>query len=302
MQGLWLGAGSALSANQGQRIVSAAAAALRGTSLASRFRAREAELLLRAPGSHRTHVWAAAVVSIVCALCRLLVANRLSDARWSALWQRRKQHRGGPWRLLDSALSALGASWPSSHQFVCVGSGFVWTVPPRGALHGGLLHDLRDFLRSALWSRLAARRPKDFAGAESGVLRSPFIASALSSPCGPSLLSGGLWTRMRFFVWGGEPTSTCLACGLGPHTVEHALWSCPMHAVRLWQLRATISAAGFTELARGLPHSLEPCFWRCGLAPVWCDLPAALVEAIQQFVLASAQSSTRVLAFRKGVG
>ena len=173
---------------------------------------------------------------------------------------------------------------------------------PRGALHGGLLHDLRDFLRSALWSRLAARRPKDFAGAESGVLRSPFLASALSSPCGPSLLSGGLWTRMRFFVWGGEPTSTCLACGLGPHTVEHALWSCPMHAVRLWQLRATISAAGFSELARGLPHSLEPCFWRCGLAPVWCDLPAALVETIQQYVLASAQSSTRVLAFRKGVG
>jgi hypothetical protein len=108
MQGLWLGARSALSVVQVKWFVSAVAAALRGPILPSCVRAKDAELLLRAPGSHRSHMlalWYPSLLPHVVASPQVVSRTRFGLTCGDGV----SSTGGGPWWQLEAALSALGA-------------------------------------------------------------------------------------------------------------------------------------------------------------------------------------------------
>ena len=118
---------------------------------------------------------------------------------------------------LRTALKFLGASWNAPSSWSLRGNIFNFrlsdealaAVDPlavRARMSSApvrkILHNARDFLRTALFCAEAHRRPKDFAGLERGwnpreSVRSHTYACLLFSG-GPSLLTGGFGPRLKW--------------------------------------------------------------------------------------------------------
>ena len=72
-----------------------------------------------------------------------------------------------------------------------------------------------------MWAVEAAQRPKDFAGAQDGILLPP-AREIQALECGPSLLAAGQWTAVRAY-YAGASTENCSRCSACPETLEHRL-------------------------------------------------------------------------------
>jgi hypothetical protein len=267
---LWLPAGPQLGADQVRRLVSGAAAGLRGRAKKrgqAQNRSRPMELALYPPGLHRSHAGANAVYSMAGLLLRTLP---VVQARWAQLWPLRDALRTGPMAALRDASAALGLSWDSP---------FSWSVPDvpdstwdviaeRGSPPTLAKHRLRRLLRTAVARGEAHRRPKDFAGLEQGLARDRFFREAAATSHAPSLLSAGQWTCGRLWLAGLVPSANCPRCGAGAfETRRHRLWDCARNCGPRERLNRALSSMGLAAYVPLLPDILPPCLARCGLRP-----------------------------------
>jgi hypothetical protein len=154
-----------------------------------------------------------------------------------------------------------------------------------------LTHDLRDLLRVSAWSSEASRRPKDFQGAEVGVVMDNAYA-CYKVPYGPSLLTGGSWTAARLFLAGRISSPLCARCFSCWDTKEHRLWWCEDNAELLSNLRD----AHPTLCIDDLPN----CVRRCGLVPL--NFPPVLGSNVANYLLQASARATAALAnFREDI-
>ena len=169
-----------------------------------------------------------------------------------------------------------------------------WSTPmrtqPISFLQGGwgaLCHTLRDALRYAAAQRLAARRPRLYAGLGCGPNRE-IVRMALRNltELDASLLrgvfAGAIWTAQRAHARGLRGDPACPYCTTGAsEDEEHILWDCPRWSgarrLHLADLDASLEQAPLL----GPRTSWRPCLRLCGLLPDE-DYPEGDQDAVRE--------------------
>ena len=153
---------------------------------------------------------------------------------------------------------------------------------------------IAHFLRLAACAKLAADRPKDFGdlcvGLTSNVRVRHHMYSIMHRSCGPSLLTGGMWTKCRLHLAGLASDNLCTRCGEAPEDLLHRLWRCsanePFRAARIPNL----------ALVDGLPIGIPMSLARCAVVPHGCSFNADVLVSILDYLWLCAEDATSCLA------
>ena len=233
---------------------------------------------------HRTYPPAAAVYHSCLQIARHLRRGTITVADWGSLWDLRAKVVSTPLVSIGRCSKLLNFHWSDSTTLMAGPSEFSLCNAYSFGL-GKQSHMLRDVLRVSGWCHEALRRPKDFTGAASGVDNKSLYA-AYCVPCGPSLVTGGSWTKMRLYLSGLVSSPLCDRCGACADTKAHRLWWCEDNAPLLQVLLDKHPTLVVDEL--------PPCLQRCGLILV--DFTEPFAADVVQYLLAVSQRATHAFA------
>lgn len=159
------------------------------------------------------------------------------------------------------------------------------------------LHDLRVFLRFAVASQEAARKPKDFGGLGCGLSEQRRARECMYGAQlhfgGPALASAGLWTTLavaRLPFHGIDEICPCSGCEV--ESTVHRLWHCEANAAYRHRLDEQVPWNRY-------PEGLPTCLARCGLIPANLDRFNITMDntiAVQQYLLEVNALATQALA------
>ena len=214
MASLWLPGCTPLAERQITTATSDTFVALAGNRTAGQILRRSRIMThLLGPAPQCTHPASAIIYTWTRGLWRALATGRLPPNIWRARWPYRRTATLGPLHQPRAALKHLGIIWSAPFVFKCRGATLDFSVPQsvlddvgqpaslllRRPAFSRLLHRLWEFLRDAMTSSEALRRPKDFKGLENGMearftIREHTYAMMLCRS-GPSLLTRGVWTK-----------------------------------------------------------------------------------------------------------
>ena len=249
------------------------------------------------PAPHVTHLGCATLYTWLRQFLRAHFGGRLFPDVFALRWHSRSRSLLGPIRQPLLALQMLGISWVAPTTWRLGTNEFSFEVPERllenprmstcrsrmnTRFTRDLFHRCRDFLRTALCAAEAQRRPKDFSGLENGWdsridVRANTYATLLHRS-GPSLLMGGVWTKLKgSYLPSSDGDPTCPRCLSEPETLDHRLWSCSANApFRDW-LFSILSSPSVVD-------NLPTCTRRCGLIPRSSGFEVSDVLAIQSYL------------------
>jgi hypothetical protein len=291
---LWLQAGTLLSKQQTADVVSATADALRGCKRAGQVQnhSRPAEHLIFSPGAYRSHPAVAAIYACMQQAVRFFTRHPDMLDRWHLLWAMQSRFRIGPFAQARWALDELGMKWLSSTTVQLATPLAQPDDLQRWDFQACIVsadkplfwHNLRDLLRKALWATEAARRPKDFDGAEFGV-DAKSLSSIRKAPGGTTLMSAGQWTSVRLHRAGKVAVPTCVRCGEQPETLGHRLWLCPKDA----DLRASLARHLVVPVCY---RELPACLRRAALIPANTWLVPSDANHIVSYLYAVSRRAT----------
>jgi hypothetical protein len=288
---LWLEGGTIYRTDQLRTLTSALAAGLRGHRPPGRVqhRSRMVEHLVYEPGELRTHPAIRSTYFFWRALEKWWSPARAD--LWTQIWRRRRACIVGPVVVARKALATLGIEWRSPTCFHRAGESVdIRLAPGLPAESSRWWHDAREQLRAAAWAKEAARRPKDFRGAETGIRRSGIRALRWSA-AGPTVMTAGMWTAQRMALCSMRE-SFCARCGGAPETTMHRLWECPSES----SARADLLTSLPLDLRRLVPEGLPPCLRRCALVPSHFPWDDAIGFRIQLYIVCVAARAEEALA------
>ena len=225
------------------------------------MRCREIALLLQCPGLHRLCPRSNSVAECVRQARRHLRAQPMQQA-WAHLWNthcrelRPKQLMPGPMQALKLATSSIGWTWPAAFT---IHTDLGTSIDLRDNSPAAA-HHLRDAIRATACREAARRRPREFAGLESGLHR-PHCRRHGATASTSLLFTGGLWDQRRLHAAGYAESRLCPDCGGADDSAEHVFWTCPATAARRRQL--FIQHPGLEHIVGRAP----PCVRACGLLP-----------------------------------
>ena len=310
---LWLAGTTALTTSHISTAVTASFLALAGNRPKGAVQLRSRNIgHLVGPAPHLTHPACALVYTWMRCLWRAMITGKLTLLVWSSRWARRNHAINGPCFQPIAAFKTLRIVWTSPFQISCLGRCLDFEppadflarqLPARDAFSKQpprkLFHDLRAFLQDCLASVEATRRPKDFHDLVNGIDRRIEVREHTHAMLlcfgGPSLLTGGIWTRYKAQFVALDGIVSCPRCGEPCETLHHRLWQCPLNATAYDHLVAQLSTPGVL-------NNLPTCLRRCGLAPSGCNIAVADVCAVQTYLVTVNEHATLYNAARSDIG